>query len=132
MDNHLIIYELKPFISEGNKNKMTVKRHYVYNPGDIVIESWEVKGNNIVVGMYLVYDKEYTQHCYDKDIGYTSYKCYVMFTHDPYGREDKSGLLNVGETYEITHWNDMDVLSPNFPGDWIKVVQSGLSWEDVD
>tara|TARA_R100000322_G_scaffold27595_1_gene17282 strand:+ start:210 stop:539 length:330 start_codon:yes stop_codon:yes gene_type:complete len=106
--------------------------NHMFNPGDIIGQNWNIDGEEVLTALYLIYDKEDTIHCYHEDIGYTSYKCYVLYTYDPYGREDRSGLKNVGETYEITQWNDMDVLDTNFPCDWIKVVQSGLSWEDVD
>ncbi len=107
-----------------------IKKHYLYNPGDLLIEYWDVKGRKVNIARYIVYDKNEVKHCTMKDVGYTSYKCYVMYTHDPWNREDRSGLNMVGETYEITCWNDMDCVSPNYPIDGIDVVRSGLLWDD--
>ena len=106
-----------------------LKKH-LYNPGDMIIEYWEVKGIKVNIARYLIYDKEYGGH--SEDFGYTSYKAYIMYTYDPYERSDRSGLGQVGETYEIKHWNDWDVLTPHSPYDGIEVVESGLSWEDID
>lgn len=109
---------------------MSIK--HLYNPGDLIAQHWNVSGEQVLTALYLIYDKEDILHCSARDIGYTSYKCYVMYSHCPYGRDDRSGLNNVGETYEITHWNDWDIVSTEFPSDWAVVGESGLSWEDVD
>lgn len=107
-------------------------KNHAYRPGDLLIEYWDIDGTKVNIARYIIYDKEDVMHCTMKDVGYTSYKAYVIYTHDPYNREDRSGLPDLGQTYEITHWNDMDVITPCYPWDWIDVVKSGLSWEDVD
>ena len=119
---------LKSNISEGIKNKMF--KDYIYSPGDLLIEYWEVKGTKVNIARYIIYDKEDTIHSFDDEIGYTSYKAYVLYTYDPYKREDRSGLLSVGQTYELNHWNDMDEVVQYTPNDGIEVVKSGLSWDD--
>ena len=107
-------------------------KKYLYNPGDLLIEYWEVEGNKINVARYLVYDKQDIKHEYLPDVFYTCYSCYVMYTGDPYQLGDKSGLDSVGDTHEIVCWNDMEQLDYNYPTDGIEVVKSGLTWEDVD
>tara|TARA_R100001015_G_C4541223_1_gene105203 strand:- start:186 stop:515 length:330 start_codon:yes stop_codon:yes gene_type:complete len=109
-----------------------MSKKHIYQPGDLLIEYWLCKGELINVARYLVIDKEEVIHCSIRDVGYTSYKCYIMYTHDPWKREDNSGLLDVGLIYEIVHWNDMDAIMSWAPTDRLDVVQSGLSWEDVD
>tara|TARA_R100000700_G_C3063365_1_gene77061 strand:- start:209 stop:535 length:327 start_codon:yes stop_codon:yes gene_type:complete len=106
-------------------------KKYIYQPGDLLIEYWDYDGKQINVARYLVISKEEITHCDIQDIGYTSYYCYVMYTYDPWKREDRNGLLDVGKTYEIIHWNDMDDTIPPYT-DRLDVVQSGLSWEDMD
>ena len=105
---------------------------YMFNPGDIIGQHWKIEGKEVLTALYLIYDKEDRMHSYDMDVGYTSYKCYVMYSYCPYGREDRSGLPEVVDIYDITQWSDMDTLNPTFPCDWTKMVESGLSWEDVD
>jgi len=107
-------------------------KNHMFHPGDIIGQNWNIDGKDVLTALYLVYGKEDIMHCYHADIGYTSYKCYVMYSYCPYGREDRSGLSNVGETYEITHWSDWDIVNTEFDSEWIIVVQSGLSWEDGD
>ena len=122
-------------MSKTNPDNFTIpdfKYKSAYNPGDIVIERWEVKGKQVISGMYLVYDRKISIHSQYDDIASITYKAYVMYTYDPYGRTDRSGLLNVGDTYEFIHWNDMDIIDPNHPAFGREVVQSGLSWEDVE
>ena len=104
----------------------------IYNPGDIVIERWEVKGEQVLTGKYLIYARKIEAHSHFDDIASITYKAYVMYTHDPYGREDKSGLMNVGDTHEFIHWNDMDIIDPDHPCFGRVVVQSGLTWDDVE
>ena len=104
-------------------------KKYLYNPGDLLIEYWLCNGEEINVARYLVISKEDVIHCEIQDVGYTSYYCYVMYTHDPWKREDRSGLLSVGKTYEIIHWSDMDDITLP-PTDRIDVVESGLLWDD--
>ena len=116
--------------SEDIKNKMF--KDYIYGPGDILIEYWKVKGINVNIARYLIYDKEDVIHSFDNEIGYTTYKAYVLYTYDPYNREDRSGLLSVGQTYELNHWNDMDEVIQYIPNDGVEVVKSGLLWEDMD
>jgi len=107
-------------------------KDYLYNPGDLLIEYWDVEGIKVNIARYLIYDKKDTIHSFDDELGYTSYKAYVLYTYDPYNRKDRSGLLSVGQTYELNHWNDMDEVIQYTPHDGIEVVKSGLSWEDVD
>jgi len=107
-----------------------IKKH-LYNPGDLVAQHWNVNGEEILTALYLIYDKVDTKHSIE-DVGYTSYRGYVVFTHCPYGREDRSGLNSVGETYEITHWNDWEIVNTEYPSEWTVVGESGLSWEDAD
>ena len=107
-----------------------IKKHYLYNPGDLLIEYWICDGEEINVSRYLVIDKKEVIHCSMRDVGYTSYYCYVMYTYDPWNREDRSGLLSVGEIYEIICWNDMDAISYWYPTDRLDVVESGLLWDD--
>jgi hypothetical protein len=116
--------------SEGLKNKM-IKNH-LYNPGDILLEYWRYKGKEINVARYMVIKKREVEHCSMKDVGYTSYDCYVMYTYDQWEREDRNGLRDVGELYEITHWNDMDAYQLWAYTDRVEVVRSGLTWEDMD
>ena len=105
-----------------------IKKH-IYQPGDLLIEYREYEGKQINVARYLVISKEEITHCDIQDIGYTSYYCYVMYTHDPWKREDRNGVLDFGKTNEIVHWNDMaDITLP--PSDRVEVVESGLSWDD--
>ena len=108
-----------------------MSKKHIYQPGDLLIEYREYEGRQINVARYLVFKKEEITHCDIQDIGYTSYYCYVMYTHDPWEREDRSGLLDVGKTYEIIHWSDMDDITLP-PTDRVDVVESGLSWEDMD
>ena len=122
-------------MSKTNPDNSTIpdfKHKSAYNPGDIVIERWEVKGEQVVTGKYLIYDRKISIHSQYDDIASITYKAYVMYTYDPYGRTDRSGLSNVGDTYEFIHWNDMDIIDPNHPAFGREVVQSGLSWEDVE
>ena len=107
------------------------KIEYQFNPGDVIAQHWKVEGQDILTALYLIYGKTDVLHETMPDLGYASYKAYVLFSYDPYKRTDRSGLLSVGETYEIIQWNDWDVLNPDFPCEWIKVVESVLSWEDV-
>ena len=106
--------------------------NHLFNPGDLIAQHWNVNGEEVLTALYLIYDKTDVMHMPMEDIGYTSYKGYVIYTYCPYGREDRSGLNNVGETYEITHWNDWDILNTEYPSEWTIVVESGLSWEDID
>jgi len=106
-----------------------IKKH-LYGPGDLLIEYWLCKGKEINVSRYLVIAKKEVTHCEIGDVGYTSYTCYVMYTHDPWEREDRSGLLDVGDIHEIMHWNDMDVIAYCAPTDRLDVVESGLLWDD--
>ena len=108
------------------------KKDYIYSPGDLLIEYWDIKGTKVNIARYIIYDKEDVIHSLDSEIGYTSYKAYVLYTYDPYGREDRSGLLSVGQTYELNHWNDMDEVIQYTPNDGIEVVKSGLLWGDGD
>ena len=105
-------------------------KDYLYGPGDILIEYWKVKGISVNIARYLIYDKEDVIHSFDDEIGYTTYKAYVLYTYDPYNRKDRSGLLSVGQTYELNHWNDMDEVIQYTPSDGLKVVKSGLLWDD--
>jgi hypothetical protein len=107
-------------------------KHYMYNPGDIIKDIWKIEGKDICIGMYIIYDKNEIVHCSVRELGYISYKGYVMYSYDPYEREDRSGLKSVGEVREFVCWNDMDALNSDYPSDWVKVVESGLSWEDTD
>tara|TARA_R110000824_G_scaffold19275_2_gene74931 strand:+ start:583 stop:915 length:333 start_codon:yes stop_codon:yes gene_type:complete len=108
------------------------KGSYSYSPGDIIKDLWKIEGQDVCIGMYIIYDKNEIVHCSVRGLGYISYKGYVMYSHDPYGREDRSGLKSVGETQEFVCWNDADALRPNWPSELVIVVQSGLSWEDED
>ena len=105
-------------------------KDYIYSPGDLLIEYWLYNGEEVNVSRYIVIDKEEIMHCEIRDVGYTSYKCYVLYTHDPWGREDRNGLLDVGEIHEIVHWHDMDVMSYWYPTDRLDVVKSGLLWDE--
>ncbi len=107
-------------------------KKYLYNPGDLIAQHWNINGEEVLTALYLIYDKVDTKYSIDEDVGYTSYKGYVVYTYCPYGREDRSGLNNVGETYEITHWNDWEIVNTEYPSEWTVVVESGLSWEDID
>ncbi len=106
-----------------------IKKH-LYSPGDLLIEYWLCKGKEINVSRCIVIDKKEVTHCEMRDVGYTTYYCYVMYTHDPWKREDRNGLLSVGEIQEIIHWNDMDVITYWAPTDRLDVVESGLLWDD--
>ena len=108
------------------------KINHRFKPGDLIGHKWEVNGETLLTGLYLIYDKKDITFDRLQDITYTSYKGWVVYTYDPFGRDDRSGLLNVGDTYEITHWNDMEVMNPEYPNDWVIVVESGLSWGDRD
>ena len=107
-----------------------MSKEYLYSPGDLLIEYWLCDGKEINVSRYLVIDKKEVIHCEMRDVGYTSYMCYVMYTYDPWKREDRSGLLDVGDIYEIICWNDMDAISYWYPTDRLDVVRSGLLWDD--
>jgi hypothetical protein len=109
-----------------------MSKKHLYNPGDLLVEYWLYKGEEVNVSRYIVIDKEEVTHCEMRDVGYTSYKCYVLYTFDPWEREDRNGLLDVGDIYEIVHWHDMDAISYFPPTDRLDVVESGLSWEDMD
>ena len=115
---------------EGLKNKML--KNHLYNPGDILIEYWNYKGREINVARYMVIKKKEVAHCEIRDVGYTSYNCYVMYTYDPWERKDRNGLMDIGELYEIVQWHDMDLIEPWLIGDRLEVVKSGLTWEDMD
>ena len=107
-----------------------MSKKHLYNPGDLLIEYWLCNEKEINVSRYLVIDKKEVTHCEIRDVGYTSYMCYVMYTHDPWEREDRSGLLDVGDIHEIIHWHDMDIISYWAPTDRLDVVESGLSWDE--
>jgi len=104
----------------------------LYNPGDLLIGYWYYKGREVNVSRYIVIDKKEVPHCEIRDVGYTSYKCYVMYTYDPWGREDRNGLKEAGEIYEVMQWHDMDAMGLWLDSDRLEVVRSGLTWEDMD
>ena len=107
-----------------------MSKKHLFNPGDLLVEYWFYDGEEINVSRYLVINKKEVIHCEVREVGYTSYQCYVMYTHDPWGREDRNGLLDVGEIYEIIHWNDMEPITAWIPTDRLDVVESGLLWDD--
>ena len=53
---------------------------------------------------------------------------YILMTHGE--GKIETGFLDVGDIYEIVHWNDMDVISYWYPTDRLDVVKSGLLWDD--
>ena len=108
------------------------KESYSYSPGDIIKDIWKVEGQDVCIGMYIIYDKNEIVHCSARGLGYISYKGYVMYSYDPYEREDRSGLKSVGEVREFICWNDADTIRPDWPNDLVIVVESGLTREDEE
>ena len=44
------------------------KGSYSYSPGDIIKDLWKIEGQDVCIGMYIIYD---------------------MYSYDPYGREEE-------------------------------------------